>query len=162
MKKVLLFLMAITTVALVGCGNVKENEEVNLDENEEYNQQIEEITDDTNSSEERKLADRETIFDLFDAYIEENANESGDEVSSYRIENVTIIDDETKASLVEAMPDDYKMDDTLATVTFSVKPLKANSSWLAGNGEESGEWIVNKIMVVTLRDGELINIGTGW
>lgn len=158
MKKFLLFLMAVSTVALVGCGNTNEKEEVNLNEDEEINQQIE-MTEDTEDS---KLADRETIFDLFDAYIEEQANVSGEELSAYRIENVMILNDEDKNAIVQEFSGDYFETDILAAVTFSVKPMKSNSMWLAGNGEESGDWIYNKSLLVTLRDGELVNVGTGW
>ena len=105
-----------------------------------------------------------TIKSLYEAYLEEASNESEDaKLVEYRVEDVTILSDSEKAEIVKNMPDTYKESDVLAIVNYSVKPGAAGfSAWAAGNGEESGEWIVNKSSVVTLRNGELTNVGTGW
>ena len=47
---------------------------------------------------------------------------------------------------------------SLATVTYSVKPKDVKTSnWIAGNGEVSGEWIINKTSCECLRNGKLTN-----
>ena len=162
MKKVLLFLMALTTVALVGCGNGKENEEIELNNNVEPQVQ-EEIEDNESEAIAYEPTSADEIVDLFNDYIDQLSQQSGDGLTEYIISSVNILSDEEKADLISNFPNEYYESDVLATVTFSVKPENPGSmSWQAGNGEVSGDWIMNKSLVVTLRDGKLTNIGTGW
>ncbi|MBQ9314485.1 MAG: hypothetical protein IJ220_05775 [Clostridia bacterium] len=162
MKKYLLFLMALTTVALVGCGNVKKENDI---ENNAETQVVEDTSDNTVDAEPeiKVLTNYEVIADLFAKYIEKASAGSGDGLAEYMITNINILSDEEKADIISNFPEDYFASDVLAVINFSVRPEDPNSmAWQAGNGELSGEWVLNKSLVVTLRDGKLINIGTGW
>jgi hypothetical protein len=45
----------------------------------------------------------------------------------------------------------WKDDKFLASVTFSVRPVKCSyNQWLTGNGQESQDWIRNKSLVFTI------------
>ena len=168
MKKSLLFLVAITTVVLVGCGNSNENEVVYPSTNFGEVQEIQNQEVSANGEEsviqltENEQA-REMIFDLFSEHIENLSNISGDELSEFKIEKVDILEDDDKEDLISNFSGDYFVSDVLASVTYSVRPIDSNSmSWIAGNGEQSGDWIVNKVQCVILRDGKLTVVGTGW
>lgn len=163
MKKFVLFLVAlVAVVSLVGCGN-KKNEEVvnNVPEVQEQEVVQEPVVEDYEVTANRVY--QSDISQLFQDYIKELSSGEGAELEEYVIEDVNVLSDEEKREIVENFSGDYFMTDVLASVTFSVKPAdKTSMFWLAGNGEESGDWVVNKSLLVTLRDGQLTNIGTGW
>ena len=92
------------------------------------------------------------------AELKASNNSNPEKLLDYRVDNVEIID--TDQSYIEL---GYKSSDILAYITYSVKPKNVNSTaWMAGNGEIEGEWIVNKTACACLRNGKLINVGTGW
>ena len=168
MKKLVLSLVALVTVAsLVACGNTKKEEQITtnvpevkeqvaVQEPEETKPVIEEVSSgETQESE---------IRDLFQQYLLDSGNEEGAELAEYKIDEINVLSDDEKQKIVESYSNSYFMTDVLARVTYSVRPEDpaSMSFWQAGNGEESGDWMVNKSSVVTLRDGKLKNIGTGW
>ena len=76
----------------------------------------------------------------------------------YRIDKVEILSEErTKEIIKWDNGQYYKEEDVLAIVTYSVK-----SDELAGNGEQSGEWVINKTACIAFRDGKIVSEGTGW
>ena len=174
MKKYVFILSAALAIfSLAGCAEKQENVQNNGNANQVTNNQASNVTNsvpDVTVPENGEIASNtaggnaETIKSLYEAYLEEASNESEDaKLVEYRVEDVTILSDSEKAEIVKNMPDTYKESDVLAIVNYSVKPGAAGFlAWTAGNGEESGEWIINKSSVVTLRNGELTNVGTGW
>ena len=159
MKKYVLFLVAlVAVVALVGCGNTKKEEVVvetipEVQEEEVIFEPTEEIT---------MTPDRmyqSDISEAFQDYLKELSAQEGAELADYTIENINVLSEDEKREVVENFSGDYFMTDVLASVIFSVKPAdKTSMYWLAGNGEESGDWVVNKNLLVTMRDGKLTNM----
>ncbi|MBR3002033.1 MAG: hypothetical protein IKF38_00435 [Clostridia bacterium] len=85
-------------------------------------------------------------------------------ILDYRVDKVEILSDKDKKEIVKNDYTEYlKNTDTLAVVTYSVKPKDVNKTeWIAGNGEISGDWIINKTAHVCVRNGEIVFSGTGW
>ena len=164
MKKIVLFLVALVTVAsLVACGNTKKEEQTTTKAPEVQEQVVVQEPEPEPEVEIVSSNPESEIHDLFQQYLLDTSNEEGAEIAEYKIEGINILSDDEKKAIVEEFSGDYFMTDVLASVTFSVKPEDSTSMfWQAGNGEESGDWVVNKSLLVTLRDGELTNIGTGW
>lgn len=162
-KTVLLLVVALLVVALIGCGNAKKEE---VQEPEVQIQEVEPIVEEEPEID-PALVNRQYQSDisaLFQDYLKGLSEEEGHELADYRIEDINVMDDEAKREIVENFSGEYFMTDVLASVTFSVKPAEGADPiyWTAGNGEESGDWVVNKNLLVTMRDGKLTNIGTGW
>ena len=102
-----------------------------------------------------KVNDEDTIKDLFLAKVKELNNTNSEKLLDYRVDKVEILSDSEKQHWVEM---GYNTTDVLATVTYSVKPKDVNATnWTAGNGEKSGEWIINKTACECLRNGKLAN-----
>ena len=88
-------------------------------------------------------------------------NNNPEKLADYRVDEVKILSGDDKKSILEF--DEYKDTDILAYVTYSVKPRDINNTvWLAGNGKIEGDWIVEKVACVSIRDGKIIGDGTGW
>ena len=103
-----------------------------------------------------KVNDEDTIKDLFLAKVKELNNTNSEKLLDYRVDKVEILSDNEKQHWVEM--GSYNSTDILATVTYSVKPKDVNATnWTAGNGEKSGEWIINKTACECLRNGKLTN-----
>lgn len=103
----------------------------------------------------KKLMDEDVIKDLFLAKVKELNNTNSEKLLDYRVDKVEILSNSEKQNWVEM---GYNSTDVLATVTYSVKPKDVNkSNWIAGNGEVSGEWIINKTACECLRNGKLVN-----
>lgn len=79
----------------------------------------------------------------------------------YRIDNVKILTDAEKQEILQNTPG-YSATDTFAVITYSIKPESIENYVVAGNGEISGDWVVNKSACVIFRDGQIIANGTGW
>jgi len=76
----------------------------------------------------------------------------------YRIDKVEVLSDERTKEIIEwDRGQYYKEGDVLAVITYAIK-----SDELAGNGEQSGDWIINKTLCIAFRDGKIISGGTGW
>lgn len=76
----------------------------------------------------------------------------------YRIDKVEILSEERTKEIIEWDNGQYyKEGDVLAIITYSIK-----GDELAGNGEQSGDWVINKTVCVAFRDGKIISEGTGW
>ena len=100
-------------------------------------------------------SDEDVIKDLFLAKVKELNNTDSEKLLDYRVDKVEILSNSEKQNWVEM---GYNSTDILATVTYSVKPKDVNTSnWIAGNGEISGEWIINKTACECLRNGKLVN-----
>ena len=88
-------------------------------------------------------------------------NPKSEKLVDYRIDKVKVLTGSEKNEIVKM---GYQSTDILAYVTYSVKVNDINTSnWNAGNGDQSSDnWIVNKTAVVSIRDGKLHTVGTGW
>lgn len=77
----------------------------------------------------------------------------------YRIDGIKILTEEEKKSLLNL---GYQSTDVLAVVGYSIKPQSTEGYVVAGNGEISGDWVINKSACVCYRNGEIVSDGTGW
>ena len=85
--------------------------------------------------------------------IKEKKEKNDEKLIDYRVDKVEILSDSEKQHWIEM---GYNTTDVLATVTYSVKPENINATnWDAGNGEKSGEWIINKTACEIIRNGKL-------
>ncbi|MBO4293584.1 MAG: hypothetical protein J5881_04280 [Clostridia bacterium] len=101
---------------------------------------------------------------LFSNKLKKDNQNNIEKLLDYMVEDVTILSDKDKKEIVENDYTEYfKNTDTLAEVTYSVKPKDINNTgWISGNGEISGEWIKNKTAYICVRNGEIVFSGTGW
>ena len=113
---------------------------------------------------ENENVDQEKIAEFEKLFLKKlsTINEKTKELEDYKVEDIEIVEGEER----EQLKDLYREGDTLARVTYSVKPVKIEgSNWIAGNGEVSNGWVVNKTSCECIRNGELINttsFNTGW
>lgn len=78
----------------------------------------------------------------------------------YRVDKVEVLSEERTKEIIEWDNGKYyKPGDVLAFVTYAVSPADYG---MAGNGEKSGNWVVNKTACVSYRDGQIVSDGTGW
>lgn len=83
--------------------------------------------------------------------------------TDYRIDGIRVLTETEKNSVVNNFGQgQYKATDTLAVVTYSLKPQTIEGYQVVGNGDISGDWVVNKSACVCYRDGEIVSDGTGW
>ncbi len=100
-------------------------------------------------------SNEDVIKELFLDKLKEINNTNSEKLLDYRVDKIEILSDSEKQHWVEM---GYNTTDVLATVTYSVKPKDVKTSnWIAGNGEVSGEWIINKTACECLRNGKLTN-----
>ena len=100
-------------------------------------------------------SNEDVIKELFLDKLKEINNTNSEKLLDYRVDKIEILSDSEKQHWVEM---GYNTTDVLATVTYSVKPKDVKTSnWIAGNGEVSGEWIINKTACECLRYGKLTN-----
>lgn len=93
------------------------------------------------------------IEEQFLAKLKEINNKHKEKLLDYRVDKVTILSESRKKDLPG-----YLDTDILAIVTYSVKPQNIQTSnWDAGNGEKSGEWVINKTACECLRNGKLLS-----
>ena len=91
---------------------------------------------------------------------EEQKNGEIENFLDFKIDKVELVSEETKKILVENYGDDYREDDYLAYVRYSIKPQNINNTkWIAGNGKIEGEWVNDKMTCVVLRDGKILGFG---
>ena len=81
--------------------------------------------------------------------------------SDYRIDSVKVLSTAEKQELINSIPE-YKDAEILAIVNYSIKPQDITNYVIAGNGEVSGEWVVNKSACVSYKNGTILTDGTGW
>lgn len=83
--------------------------------------------------------------------------------ADYKIDKITIVTDNLES--LKSLYSESTSDDIFATVVYSIKPIDMNAG-LAGNGEQQGDWVVNKSNCVYIQynNGDYIvkNVGTGW
>ncbi len=81
----------------------------------------------------------------------------------YRVDEVKILSNGEKQNIINNN-NNYKSSDVLALVTYSIKPQNVETSeWAAGNGEDEGEWIINKQACEVFRNNKLNEgLATGW
>ena len=110
-----------------------------------------------NSSKNEYSSDEELVKAL---YLEKLSKDSL--YDDYRVDEVQALTDEEKKETVEwDGGQNYKETDILAYVRYSVKTVDGEYD-LAGNGEPSGDWTINKSVCVCVRDGKIQSEGTGW
>lgn len=81
--------------------------------------------------------------------------------TDFRIDSVKVLTAAEKEELVKTIPE-YKDVEILAVVVYSIKPASMDTFVLAGNGEVSGDWVINKSACVSYKDGTILSDGTGW
>ena len=148
----------VTAIMLTGCGKNevktydKDNVNVNVLESPNQNNEV------------NKNIDEAKIKELYLAKLEKNNNENPEKLADYRVDDVKILSENDKKSLLEAGDGLYYKDtDILAYVEYSIQPQDINNTtWIAGNGTIEKDWIVAKIACVCIRDGEIVSDGTGW
>lgn len=97
---------------------------------------------------------------LFTEKLKTDNENNTEKLVDYRIDEVKILTEEERQG---GMAEEYLKTDILAYVTYSVKPKDINTTgWIAGNGQVSGDWIINKTACVCVRDGKIQFSGTGW
>lgn len=112
-------------------------------------------TTSTSTTASNQPSDESIVKDLFIAKLKELNNSNSEKLLDYRVDKVKILSDSEKQPYIGT---EYNSTDILAIVTYSVKPKNVNSSnWVAGNGEISGEWIINKTACECLRNGKLLD-----
>ena len=90
--------------------------------------------------------------------IKKEYSEKLKEYEDYRIDKVEILSEERTKEIIEwDRGQYYKEGDVLAIITYSIK-----GDEMAGNGEQSGDWVINKIVCIAFRDGKIVSEGTGW
>lgn len=166
LKKIILALVIILVIAiivgeswvLIDSKNKSDAEIANL------KNQISDIQEKAQNIENEANSTEELIKQLFLEMIQSDEKESSEKLVDYKVSKVTILDDEEKQEILEMDGGQYyKSDDILACVTYSVKPQDINNSnWIAGNGTIEGEWIVDKVACISLRNGKIVSSGTGW
>lgn len=109
-------------------------------------------------------SNEEIIKELFLKKIDEEDKANSEKLIDYRVDRVNLVDEENKKSILEMDDGEYyTKDDILAYVIYSVKPQDINTTnWISGNGEVDGDWVVNKEVCVSVRNGEIVSMGTGW
>ena len=107
---------------------------------------------------------KDEVKKLYTNKLKKDNEKNTEKLLDYRVDKVEILSDKDKKGIVENDDTEYfKNTDTLAVVTYSVKPRDINNTeWIAGNGEISGNWIMNKTANVCVRNGEIVFSGTGW
>lgn len=134
--------------------------------NDTENTSNQSVTNNTTTAQTSSTANTENkVKTIYYNYIKANDEKNTDEkLLEYRVDEVKILSDSEKKSILEFDGGQYyKETDTLAEVTYSVKPQDVNSTnWIAGNGTKSGDWIINKTACVCIRNGEVVNSGTSW
>lgn len=76
----------------------------------------------------------------------------------YRIDSVEILSEERTKEIIKLDNGQYYEEgDVLAIITYAIK-----SDEMAGNGEKSGDWVINKTVCIAFRDGKIVSEGTGW
>lgn len=81
-----------------------------------------------------------------------------EDFEDYRIDNIEVLSKERAKEIIEWDKGQYYKDgDVLAIVTYAIK-----GDQLAGNGEQSGDWVINMTACIAFRDGKIVSSGTGW
>lgn len=113
------------------------------------------------------LSDEEKLAKVEELYLNK-LSDNGGTLEEYRVDKVEPVDNETLSMLTgDGFFPDATDDAIFAYVKYSVKPIADQYfNWTAGNGEEQGDWIVNKLACVCVDkvNGEfaLVSDGTGW
>ena len=114
------------------------------------------------------LSEEEKLAKVEELYLNKLSGNGGT-LEEYRVDKVEPVDNETLSMLTgkDGFFPDATDDAVFAYVTYSVKPAADYYlAWTAGNGEEQGDWIVNKTACVCVDkvNGEfaLVSDGTGW
>ena len=148
----------LTAVMLTGCGN----NDVKTYDKEQVNVNIAEMTEENNVTENNDINATMTTDEIKELYLEKlkaDDNQNSEKLLEYRVDDVSLMD--KSQIMLDGIY--YKDTDILAIVTYSVKPQDINNSiWIAGNGVIEGDWVVEKVACVCIRDGEIISDGTGW
>lgn len=87
-----------------------------------------------------------------------------EKMDDYQINELRILSDEEKSKIIKLYDGEvYKDTDTLAYITYSVKPNDLDSSLLkVGTGVQNGDWITFEHVCVCIRDKKIISAGTSW
>lgn len=143
--------------------NVKEKtEEIRETVKEKIGEIKEKVEEGIGKVEEKidEAKEKAEVRKLFLAKLKNDNEKNTEKLVEYRVDEVKVLSDEEKKGLVG---NDYLITDTLAYVTYSVKPKDIkNTGWIAGNGEIEGDWIKNKTACVCVRNGKIEFSGTSW
>lgn len=113
------------------------------------------------------VSQEETIRNLYLQKIKTADSENTEKLLDYKIDSVHIYTGSERTSLVSSLYPNASADDIFAEIVYSVKPANTSSStWIAGNGDVSGDWIVGKtscVYAVKENNNYVIKSdGTGW
>lgn len=171
MKKVIVTLLILILIAILGFGGYmiwKLNDKIDDQSNKIENILNSTISNNinnevnTNTNAENNIVNNtepnESIDDQIKRAYLKKLKEAG--FDDYRVDNVEVLNEErTKEIIKWDNGQYYKSGDVLAIVTYAVSPAEYG---MAGNGEQSGNWVINKTACVSFRDGEIVSDGTGW
>lgn len=177
MKKVIVTLLILILIAILGFGgymiwklNDKIDDQSSKIENilkgtnsNSVNNEVDTTTNvTTNTSDENNIVNNveanESIDDQIKRAYLKKLKEAG--FDDYRVDNVEVLNEERTKEIIEWDNGQYyKSGDVLAIVTYAVSPAEYG---MAGNGEQSGNWVINKTACISFRDGQIVSDGTSW
>lgn len=111
--------------------------------------------------------DKEIIEELFLDKIKSDNENNSEKLLDYRIDSIDVLTGSDRESLLTSLEENKTTEDIFALVKYSLKPEDVNNiMWTAGNGEVSGEWIINKSSCIRITNNngtyKIISDGTGW
>lgn len=109
----------------------------------------------------------EIVKELYLEQLKEDNEKNSEKLVDYRVDKVSILTGTEREKLIDDLYTNASSSDIFANVTYSVKPKDVNNTlWVAGNGEISGNWIINKSACVYIakENGSYVikSNGTGW
>lgn len=171
MKKVIVTLLILILIAILGFGGYmiwKLNDKIDDQSNKIENILNSTISNNinnevnTNTNAENNIVNNtepnESIDDQIKRAYLKKLKEAG--FDDYRVDNVEVLNEERTKEIIEWDNGQYyKSGDVLAIVTYAVSPAEYG---MAGNGEQSGNWVINKTACISFRDGQIVSDGTSW
>lgn len=171
MKKVIVTLLILILIAILGFGGYmiwKLNDKIDNQSNKIENILNSTISNNinnevnTNTNAENNIVNNtepnESIDDQIKRAYLKKLKEAG--FDDYRVDNVEVLNEERTKEIIEWDNGQYyKSGDVLAIVTYAVSPAEYG---MAGNGEQSGNWVINKTACISFRDGQIVSDGTSW
>ena len=131
--------------------NENPTSDISTDNKETSSNKSDSSINDDSSSKSDKSTDEEIIEEQFEEWLKDKDSN----IVDYSIDNIEIQNSDDNGSL------GYNEDDVLVLIKFSVKTSGDKTIWIAGNGEEKGDY-VSASRCGYLRNGKLTITGTSW
>lgn len=163
-------------IMLTGCTlNNTTNENNQIEENKVKNE-IQKTEENNKENENTNIqgaskTDNEIVEELFLNYLKNMEESSGKKLKAYKIDKVNVLLGDKRKNVVDTYEgiesNSINEKDIFAEVIYSVKPDDIeNTEWIAGNGEKQGEWLINKMACVFIKNDngsyKIQGNGTGW